>query len=157
MAEELLHRADVIAGIQQMRRERVPQRMAARALGEPTRMDRLPKGPLHDRLVQMMPTPLAGRHVHVRAGRRKHPLPRPIAPGGGELPRERPRDESALVPRAHTPDMRPQRLLHDLRQLRHPVAIPLPREPPRPLRPHEPVQPSDRLPQDLAVQEQQRA
>ena len=32
MTEQFLHRADVTAGLQQMRRERMPQRMAADAL-----------------------------------------------------------------------------------------------------------------------------
>jgi hypothetical protein len=55
MAEELLDRADVRPAFEQVCGERVPERVAADALGQPRFAPRLGHRPLYDRLVQVKP------------------------------------------------------------------------------------------------------
>ena len=89
MAEQLLHGADVVAALEQMGREAVAQRVAARALGEPRLAHRARHRALHGRLVEMMAALDAGRRVAVARGRREDPLPGPRARCARKLARER--------------------------------------------------------------------
>src|SRR5438067_3711484 len=89
VAEELLYRPDVVAVLEQMRGERVPECMARCGLGEAHLADCPMHRPLDHGLVQMVAAPLAGDRFEVRACRRKDPLPRPLAPRVGVLPPER--------------------------------------------------------------------
>ena len=63
MPEQFLNRADVIAIFQQVRGERVPQRVAVGRLGQPACSGGFFDGPLSDRFVQMMPPVLTGPRV----------------------------------------------------------------------------------------------
>jgi hypothetical protein len=54
MAHQFLQRADVIAVLHQVGCEAVPQRMAARGLGQVRLTDRLLDGPPHHLLVQVL-------------------------------------------------------------------------------------------------------
>ena len=54
--QQLRDRPDVVAVLEQVRRERVSQGAGARALGEPGVSDRGLDGALEDRLVEVMPT-----------------------------------------------------------------------------------------------------
>lgn len=80
MAEELLHRPDVVAALEEVRREGVTERVAPRRLRDPSADHRHPDDALEGRLVEVMPPALAGLRVPVGAGRREHPLPPPILP-----------------------------------------------------------------------------
>jgi hypothetical protein len=54
MPEQLLHRANVISVLEQVRRKRMPKRVARRALAYPRPDDRVSYGPLDHRLMHMM-------------------------------------------------------------------------------------------------------
>ena len=75
VTQELLHGPDVRTALQQVRRERVPQRVARRPLGDaaPPHGDR--HRTLHRRFVQMMTLPPTGAWIRVLALRWKDPLP----------------------------------------------------------------------------------
>jgi hypothetical protein len=60
MAEQLLDCSDVVAVLQQVSGERVPQRMAARRLCDSSVTQRLLYGALDDGLMEMMTAPLPG-------------------------------------------------------------------------------------------------
>jgi hypothetical protein len=62
-----------------MRREAMPQRVTARALPNAAPQHGLLHRPLHRRLVEVMPPPLAGLGIDEVAGGRKDPLPFPGA------------------------------------------------------------------------------
>src|SRR5690606_6466676 len=55
MPQQLLHRANVIPRLKQVRREGMPQRMTARPFPDSARPNRLGHPPLHRTLVQMVP------------------------------------------------------------------------------------------------------
>jgi hypothetical protein len=55
MAEQLLHRPNVVAVFQEMGRERMPKRMAAHTLRNPRPSHGLSNSPLNDRFVQVVP------------------------------------------------------------------------------------------------------
>jgi hypothetical protein len=63
--EQLLDRADVVAGFEQMCRKGMTQRVTRGRSGDPRNLDRLLHRALDDGLVQVMPSPLAGRVVDV--------------------------------------------------------------------------------------------
>ena len=63
MSEEFLNHADIIAIFQQVRGERVPQRVAIGRLGQPYGSGHLFDGTLPHRFVQMMPPMLTGPRV----------------------------------------------------------------------------------------------
>ena len=86
---QLLHCADVVAALEQVRCERMPKRMAGRALRQPHPNNRKLDLALHDGLVQMMAAGLAALRLAVRACRRKQPLPSPLARRTRELPPQR--------------------------------------------------------------------
>lgn len=78
MPQQLLDSPDVIARLEQVSRERVPQRVARRRPRDASGTYRILHGTLKDRLVQMMPAPLSSRLVHVEPGRGENPLPGPL-------------------------------------------------------------------------------
>ena len=59
--QQILHRPDVIPVLQQMRRKRMPQRMATRRLRNPRQPRRHLHRPLQTRLLHMMPPQNYGR------------------------------------------------------------------------------------------------
>ena len=79
VAEKLLDGPDIPVILEQVSREGVTQRVSGRAHRDPCTPHGVLDGPLHDRLVQMMPSPLACHSVDVVARGRKHPLPGPLA------------------------------------------------------------------------------
>src|SRR5262245_31686495 len=89
--EQLLDSADVLAGLQEVGGERMPERVARGPLRDPGAAHGVLDGTLQHRLVKMMAPPLVGRALHVDARRREHRLPPPLAPGLGILPAESPR------------------------------------------------------------------
>ena len=83
VAQKLLDRADVVIGLQKMRRERVPERVAGDSLGQFSLSDGFVKRLLDMRFVKMISTPLLRiRHEGQRRLREK-PLPGDILPWGG--------------------------------------------------------------------------
>jgi hypothetical protein len=58
--QQLLDGSDIVAVLEEMRRERVTEGMGTRALGRPRLTDSPLHGPLQDRLVQVMASALAG-------------------------------------------------------------------------------------------------
>src|SRR5262249_5108881 len=84
VAQQLLDGADVVAVLQQMGGERVPEGVARGGLGDPGAADRVLYRPLKDRFVEVEPTTLAGDAVHVDAGGRGDPpaIPR-LGPNWG--------------------------------------------------------------------------
>ena len=78
MSEQLLHRADVVAGFQEVGREGVAQGVAAHALGDAGGVGRLADRALRHRVVQMV----TAHHAVLRIGGavigRKHVLPDPL-------------------------------------------------------------------------------
>ena len=63
MSEEFLNRADVIAIFQQVRGERVPQRVAVDRLGQPYGSGCFFDGPLQHRFVDMMSPVFTGPRI----------------------------------------------------------------------------------------------
>ena len=91
MAEQLLNGPDVVAVFEEMRRERVAERVTRRPLDEASFEDRLSDRTLDDGFVQMMTTPLPCRAIRVESCRREEPLPAPFAARMWVLAAERPR------------------------------------------------------------------
>ena len=73
VAEELLHGPDVVSGFQKMRRERMPERMAARWLANPGGTHGDVDGALDDRLVKVVAPALTGQAIDVEMRRREDP------------------------------------------------------------------------------------
>lgn len=88
VAEEFLDRADVVAILEEMRRERMAQRVTRGTLGDFCRDDGAMDGLLELGLVQVMTPSLLGVRHLVEAGPREEPLPRERPVGGGVLPVE---------------------------------------------------------------------
>jgi hypothetical protein len=65
VSQRLLDRPNIVAGSQQLCRERRSKRVAACALDQAGAIDGHLDRTLHDRLVQVMPTALAGAGVEV--------------------------------------------------------------------------------------------
>ena len=65
MTQLFLNCPDVIAVLEQVRSIRVEKDMATGGLRNPSLEPRLPKGPLQDGSVQVMPAPLAGGHFQL--------------------------------------------------------------------------------------------
>lgn len=78
VTQQLRNRSNVATALQEMRRERVPEGMTRRPLGDLRSPDRA----LEHGLVQVVPAPLSCLRVAVS-------LPRPVPPRGRQLPRER--------------------------------------------------------------------
>jgi hypothetical protein len=64
MPEQFLHRPDVVAVFQQVRRKGVPKRVTAHRLNDAHASRGLFDGPLQDRFVDVMPPPLPGPRIH---------------------------------------------------------------------------------------------
>ena len=73
--------SDIAVVLEQVGGEGVAQRVTCRALGDSRVAHGVLDGALHDGLVKVMATALAGRSVEVEASSRKHPLPGPLAAG----------------------------------------------------------------------------
>src|SRR5205807_1352204 len=89
MTEQLLHGPDVVAGFQDMGRERVAQSMARGALGDAGSTYGFLHGSLDGGRVNVMAPPFGARLMGVGPRRRKHPLPRPLGGRTGRLALER--------------------------------------------------------------------
>src|ERR1044072_6491755 len=100
MAEELLHGADVLSALQQMRGERMAQGVTARALRKTSGRHGLFHRTLYDRLVQVMPALGIVLVVFPTRRGRKNPLPWPFRRGIGELAVERRRENDSAKARA---------------------------------------------------------
>src|SRR5215831_4039275 len=113
--------------------EGMAQRVTARALGDARVAHGVLDRSLHDRLVQVMSTALAGRPVDVESRGRKHPLPGPLAARVRILPCQRPRkldpagarSKIAIVLPLHEVQMPSQVGRDDARQGRHPILVAL--------------------------------
>lgn len=81
MTEQLLHRSDVVAILQQMSGEGVAQSVRRGGLGEIGIAHRLFHRALHAFFIHMMAARLAGARINRQTLRREHILPAPIAPG----------------------------------------------------------------------------
>src|SRR5215470_20073496 len=81
--------ADVVAVLQQVGGERMPEGVARGGLGDPGAVDRLLHRPLKDGFVEVVPATLAGDAVHVNARGREDPLPSPGSAGVRVLAEER--------------------------------------------------------------------
>ncbi len=77
-AEQLLDRSDVVACLEQVRRERVPERVTSYVFHHPGPVYRFLHGSLQDRLVDVMPALLAGPRVLPPLLLREDPLPLPF-------------------------------------------------------------------------------
>ena len=81
MAEQLLDRADVVTGFEQVGGETVAEGVAARRLGDPGLADRAADGLLQRRLGQMVPSLDPGARVDRPPRGGKEILPGRFAPG----------------------------------------------------------------------------
>src|SRR5205814_10368762 len=86
--EQLLHRANVRARLEQMRCERMPQRMARRTFVNASTRERHAKRTLHHRLVEVVSAPHTGR-IREPTSRRAHILPAPVKVNAPILPEQR--------------------------------------------------------------------
>lgn len=108
MAEKLLNRADVRAGLEQMRRERVTKRVAGRALGDRTGSYGYGERALNHRFVQVMPAADAGRRFAVQPRSGEDVLPRPVPVGVGQFAAQRSGEWRAARARCEIPlELRP--------------------------------------------------
>ena len=96
MPEQLLHRADIVAVLEQVGGERMPERVRGGALDDPGPARGVLDRPLQDRLVQVVPAELAGQTVAVEACGREDPLPDPFSTGVRVLPQQGSRQFYAL-------------------------------------------------------------
>ena len=99
--EQLLHRPNVVAGFEQMRRKRVPERVRRRMLGDSGHAYRLLHGTLDRLRIGMMAAFDARARIDRAHGRGENVLPCPLAPGVRVFPGERVGQENlaALVPK----------------------------------------------------------
>ena len=133
MTEQLLNRPDVRAVVQQMRGEGVPEGVTSEALADSRPSSGLAHGTLQDRLVQVMPTPLACRGVPVGARGRKDPVPCQLPACSRSLALERVRQldptrsafEVALVLAPHGLKLLGHGFSHGDRQQGDPIAVAL--------------------------------
>src|SRR5256885_14183490 len=103
MAEELLHRPDVIAGFKEMGSERMPERVTRGPLGDSGPQHGVPHGALNRRWVEMMPPALGARAVDLGARRREHPLPSPLHRRARRLDLQRALPRPAAAARGYLP------------------------------------------------------
>jgi hypothetical protein len=129
MAEQILHRADVVANLEHVRRKAVSERVAARRLRERGCAHPAFDRALYCRLVQAV-TALAGVVAGATAaGRREDPLPAPLArrprilarKGFGQRDRAEAEREVRIVRAARTFHLRRQR--HPERARKHGHAV----------------------------------
>src|SRR5437899_10175039 len=100
MPEQLRHRADVVAGFEQVRSEGVAQRMRAHRLGDPRATTRLLEGASRDRLIQMMPAEHSIVWIDGAPARRENVLPAPFPARARILAPQRVRKMHLAEPRA---------------------------------------------------------
>lgn len=81
MAEEFLDGSDVVARLEQVSREGMAEGVTGGSLGDSGPPHCFPNGPLHGRLVVVMPKELGDRSIEVGSRRRECPLPRPLSAG----------------------------------------------------------------------------
>ena len=134
MTEQLLHRADVVAALDQRRREAVSKYVGRHALRDPRPHCRVAHVALDRRLEQMMPPDPPRARTRRQPIRRKHPLPARLEPRPRILPRQRIRQLDLAeifrqIPRMQPPrrgDLLPQRLHRPIRHHRQAIPPPLP-------------------------------
>jgi hypothetical protein len=134
MTEQLLHGADVVAVLDQRRREAVSKDVRRHPFRDARPSPRIPHVALDRRLEHMMPPDPPRPRTRRKPIRRKHPLPARLEPRPRILPRERPRQIHLAVPfrqilrvqRERDRDLLPKRLHRPLRQHRQPIPPPLP-------------------------------
>lgn len=134
MAQQLLDRPDVVAILQKMRSERVPQGVTPRVLVDAHRPHRPFHRPLHRRLIEMMPPLDPAPRVYRQPRRGKQILPAELRRGVRVLSLQsvrqpdltRTRGQILPVNPAHHLDLSMQRLLETLREHRAEVLRPLP-------------------------------
>jgi hypothetical protein len=95
--EELLHGADVVSRVEQMRRERVAQGVRRRRLCYARVADRLTHRALERLIAEMMAARHAVARIDGTRGRRKHVLPAPLLCCVRVLARERRRHPHRAV------------------------------------------------------------
>ena len=98
MPQQVLHRADVIALLKQVRGEGMTKGVGRGPFRDARPQHRLPDRPLHHRFVKMMAIGDAGFPVAIVLRRWKHPLPGPGSLRPGILPRIRVRQRDAAAP-----------------------------------------------------------
>ena len=91
--------SDVVAILEEMRRERVAQRVRCGVFRDPGAQDGHLHGALEHRFVQVVPAPLARVAIDVEPCRGEHPLPPPLAASIGILTAERSRHVDPPGPR----------------------------------------------------------
>ncbi len=129
--EQLLHGSDVVAGHEQVGRERMPEHVARDALGEPGSPTGDDDGPLKQRFVDVMTTLFTGLRVLPPLLLREHELPEPVSirlrklpsQGVGEFDSTVAVGKIPLVNRMNPPEVFLQRLNDDLRQRRNSVFV----------------------------------
>jgi len=89
MAEQFLNRPYVVPALEQMRRERMAERMATDALRERRPADRRGHRTLNDGLVDVIPRRRSKSRVSANPRGRKHELPAPFRGGVPIFPVER--------------------------------------------------------------------
>ena len=91
VAQELLHRPDVATVFEQMRRERMAERVWSRSLGDPGAVHGVRDDFLEHRLVQVVPADLTRGLLPIETRGREDPVPGPLAAGARVLAIEGPR------------------------------------------------------------------
>ena len=125
MTEQLLHRANVVAALDQRRREAVSKDVGRHPLRDPGPHRRIAHMALDRRLEEMMPPDPPRARASRQPIRRKHPLPPRLEPRPRILPSQRIRQLDLAEPLRQIPRMQPPRR-RDL----------LPQRPHRPIRHH---------------------
>ena len=101
MAEQLLDSPDVVTVLQQVGRERMPERMTRRPLGDTSRANSRCDRALDGRLMHMKSARRSPPRVTANATSWEHVLPGPIAAGvrilAGQSPRQRSRAEAGNI------------------------------------------------------------
>jgi hypothetical protein len=95
MAQQLLHRADVVAVLQQVGREAVPERVTAGGLGDARRVHRGADRALDGLRVDVVSHCLAGTGIAAEGAGRKDVLPAPVDCGMRVLAPQRERQRNA--------------------------------------------------------------
>jgi len=88
VAQQFLNGPDVIAVLEQMGGERVPERVAGSRFHQARPADGLLDGPLQDNLVEVVPSALAGISLYVDTRCGEDPMPSPFPARAWVLPRQ---------------------------------------------------------------------
>jgi len=95
VAKEFLDRADVVTILEQVNRERMPQRVVGRGPRKSGADRGFTDGSLEHGFVRVVPAPPPALPIDVEAHRRKDPLPAPLEGGARVLAIERQRQLDA--------------------------------------------------------------